>query len=120
VQAVMRPVQVELAPCWSQPCRHVRLGPFLFVIASSPFGLLAMPSTRDPYRRESVGYGFPHLPALRPFYNLRSRLASCSHNPSLLGVLDRLTRPLLRLVDPEDAHSLALAALRFAPLSRPP
>jgi dihydroorotate dehydrogenase len=38
----------------------------------------------------------------------------------VLGVLDRLTRPLLRLVDPEDAHSLALAALRFAPSSRPP
>ena len=37
----------------------------------------------------------------------------------MLGVLDRLTRPLLRLVDPEDAHSLALAALRVAPLSRP-
>jgi dihydroorotate dehydrogenase len=37
----------------------------------------------------------------------------------VLGVLDRLTRPLLRLVDPEDAHSLALAALRVAPLSRP-
>ena len=38
----------------------------------------------------------------------------------MLGVLDRLTRPLLRLVDPEDAHSLALAALRFAPSLRPP
>ncbi len=38
----------------------------------------------------------------------------------VLGVLDRLARPLLRLVDPEDAHSLALAALRFAPLARPP
>ena len=37
----------------------------------------------------------------------------------MLGVLDRLTRPLLRLVDPEDAHSLALAALRLAPLARP-
>jgi dihydroorotate dehydrogenase len=37
----------------------------------------------------------------------------------VLGVLDRLTRPLLRLVDPEDAHSLALAALRLAPLPRP-
>jgi dihydroorotate dehydrogenase len=37
----------------------------------------------------------------------------------VLGVLDRLTRPLLRLVDPEDAHSLALAALRMAPLARP-
>jgi dihydroorotate dehydrogenase len=38
----------------------------------------------------------------------------------VLGVLDRLARPLLRLVDPEDAHSLALAALRLAPVSRPP
>jgi len=38
----------------------------------------------------------------------------------VLAVLDRLTRPLLRLVDPEDAHTLALAALRFAPLPRPP
>jgi dihydroorotate dehydrogenase len=38
----------------------------------------------------------------------------------VLGVLDRLTRPLLRLVDPENAHSLALAALRFAPSSQPP
>ena len=37
----------------------------------------------------------------------------------MLGVLDRLARPLLRLVDPEDAHSLALAALRLAPLPRP-
>jgi dihydroorotate dehydrogenase len=37
----------------------------------------------------------------------------------VLAVLDRLTRPLLRLVDPEDAHSLALAALRLAPPSRP-
>jgi dihydroorotate dehydrogenase len=38
----------------------------------------------------------------------------------VLGVLDRLARPLLRLVDPEDAHALALAALRLAPLARPP
>jgi dihydroorotate dehydrogenase len=37
----------------------------------------------------------------------------------VLGIFDRLTRPLLRLVDPEDAHSLALAALRFAPAARP-
>ena len=37
----------------------------------------------------------------------------------MLSVLDRLARPLLRLVDPEDAHSLALAALRLAPLPRP-
>lgn len=37
----------------------------------------------------------------------------------MLSVLDRLARPLLRLVDPEDAHSLALTALRLAPLPRP-
>ncbi|HEV2958099.1 MAG TPA: quinone-dependent dihydroorotate dehydrogenase [Xanthobacteraceae bacterium] len=37
----------------------------------------------------------------------------------MLAVLDRLARPLLRLVDPEDAHALALAALRLAPLPRP-
>src|SRR5262249_4233937 len=39
---------------------------------------------------------------------------------AVLAALDRLTRPLLRLVDPEDAHSLALAALRLVPRSRPP
>jgi dihydroorotate dehydrogenase len=38
----------------------------------------------------------------------------------VLGLLDRLARPLLRLVDPEDAHTLALAALRLAPLPRSP
>jgi len=38
----------------------------------------------------------------------------------MLGLLDRLARPLLRLVDPEDAHALAVAALRLAPLPRPP
>jgi dihydroorotate dehydrogenase len=37
----------------------------------------------------------------------------------VLAILDRLARPLLRLVDPEDAHGLALAALRLAPLPRP-
>jgi dihydroorotate dehydrogenase len=38
----------------------------------------------------------------------------------VLAVLDRLARPLLRLVDPEDAHALALVALRVAPLLRQP
>jgi dihydroorotate dehydrogenase len=37
----------------------------------------------------------------------------------VLGLLDRLARPLLRLVDPEDAHALALVALRWAPVPRP-
>ena len=38
----------------------------------------------------------------------------------MLGALDRLTRPLLRFVDPEDAHMLVLKALQLAPLARPP
>jgi dihydroorotate dehydrogenase len=37
----------------------------------------------------------------------------------VLAALDRIARPLLRLVDPEDAHGLALVALRLAPLPRP-
>jgi dihydroorotate dehydrogenase len=43
-----------------------------------------------------------------------------SRNSALLGLLDRLSRPLLRLVDPEDAHAFALAALRLAPSPRTP
>jgi dihydroorotate dehydrogenase len=33
----------------------------------------------------------------------------------LIGFFDRLARPLLRAFDPEDAHSFAIKALRFAP-----
>jgi dihydroorotate dehydrogenase len=33
--------------------------------------------------------------------------------------MDRLARPLLRALDPENAHSLTVAALRFAPRRRP-
>jgi dihydroorotate dehydrogenase len=33
----------------------------------------------------------------------------------LIGFFDRLARPLLRALDPEDAHSLAIKALRLAP-----
>ena len=33
----------------------------------------------------------------------------------LIGFFDRLARPLLRALDPEDAHSLAVKALEFAP-----
>jgi hypothetical protein len=33
----------------------------------------------------------------------------------LIGIFDRLTRPMLRLFDPEHAHSLAIMALKFAP-----
>ncbi len=37
----------------------------------------------------------------------------------MIGLIDRLSRPLLRVLDPEDAHALAIRALRFMPLARP-
>jgi dihydroorotate dehydrogenase len=36
----------------------------------------------------------------------------------VIGLFDRLTRPLLKALDPEDAHALAMRALKFAPLPR--
>jgi dihydroorotate dehydrogenase len=36
----------------------------------------------------------------------------------VIGLFDRLSRPLLRALDPEDAHKLAIKALRFMPLPR--
>lgn len=36
----------------------------------------------------------------------------------MIGLLDRLSRPLLRALDPEDAHSLAIKALRFMPVPK--
>jgi dihydroorotate dehydrogenase len=36
----------------------------------------------------------------------------------VFGLIDRLSRPLLRALDPEDAHSLAIKALRFMPLAK--
>jgi dihydroorotate dehydrogenase len=37
----------------------------------------------------------------------------------VIGFFDRLSRPLMRVLDPEDAHALALKALRFVPRGRP-
>jgi dihydroorotate dehydrogenase len=37
----------------------------------------------------------------------------------LIGFFDRLARPLLRALDPEDAHSLAVKALKIAPRRHP-
>jgi len=34
----------------------------------------------------------------------------------VIGLFDRLSRPLLRALDPEDAHGLAIKALRFMPV----
>ncbi len=36
----------------------------------------------------------------------------------LIGLFDRLSLPLLRALDPEDAHGLALKALRFMPVPK--
>jgi dihydroorotate dehydrogenase len=36
----------------------------------------------------------------------------------VIGLIDRLSRPLMRVLDPEDAHTLAVKALRFIPLPR--
>ena len=39
----------------------------------------------------------------------------------MIGLFDRLSRPLMRALDPEDAHALAIKALRFVPpLARAP
>jgi dihydroorotate dehydrogenase len=38
----------------------------------------------------------------------------------VIGLIDRLSRPLLRALDPEDAHALAIKALRLMPLARAP
>ena len=37
----------------------------------------------------------------------------------MFGLFDRLSRPLMRALDPEDAHALAIKALCYMPLSRP-
>ena len=37
----------------------------------------------------------------------------------MIGFFDRLSRPFLRALDPEDAHTLALRALRLVPRGRP-
>jgi dihydroorotate dehydrogenase len=37
----------------------------------------------------------------------------------VFGFMDRLARPLLRALDPENAHSLTVAALKWAPRQRP-
>ncbi len=39
--------------------------------------------------------------------------------PLVIGFFDRLSRPLLRVLDAEDAHALAVRALRYMPLARP-
>jgi dihydroorotate dehydrogenase len=39
--------------------------------------------------------------------------------PPVIGFFDRLSRPLLRVLDAEDAHALAVKALRFMPQARP-
>ncbi|MGH6665059.1 MAG: quinone-dependent dihydroorotate dehydrogenase [Pseudolabrys sp.] len=37
----------------------------------------------------------------------------------MIGLFDRLSRPLMRALEPEDAHALAIKALRYVPVARP-
>ena len=37
----------------------------------------------------------------------------------VIGLIDRLSRPFMRALDPEDAHTLAIKALRLLPLPAP-
>src|SRR5579864_1500754 len=37
---------------------------------------------------------------------------------TMIGLFDRLSRPLLRALEPEDAHALAINALRYVPVVR--
>jgi dihydroorotate dehydrogenase len=37
----------------------------------------------------------------------------------MIGLFDRIARPFLRALEPEDAHALAVKALKFAPIARP-
>ena len=46
------------------------------------------------------------------------RVAAETLEPAVIGLFDRLSRPLMRALDPEDAHALALKALRIVPLAR--
>jgi dihydroorotate dehydrogenase len=39
--------------------------------------------------------------------------------PALIGLLELLSRPFLRALDPEDAHNLAIRALQVVPQGRP-
>jgi dihydroorotate dehydrogenase len=38
----------------------------------------------------------------------------------VISLFDRLSRPLLRVLDPEDAHALAIKALRYMPVAKAP
>lgn len=49
----------------------------------------------------------------------RVRATFALRSPRLIGFFELLARPLLRFIDPEDAHSLAIKALRLAPRRRP-
>jgi dihydroorotate dehydrogenase len=51
---------------------------------------------------------------------MADRVRDLDPEHALIGIFDRLARPFLRALDPEDAHSLAIKALKLAPRRRPP
>ena len=52
--------------------------------------------------------------------SFRSSSRDCAHVPGglVIAFLERLARPLLHALDPEDAHALAIRMLKFAPSLR--
>jgi dihydroorotate dehydrogenase len=50
---------------------------------------------------------------------MRQQNVATSEPQLVIGLIDRLSRPLMRVLDPEDAHTLAIKALRYMPLARP-
>ena len=81
------------------------------------------------WERSRGGDLFPHLYAALPLAAVRwarplddevGGPALVSGARSVIGFLDRLARPFLRALDPEDAHGMAIKMLKFAPLPPAP
>ncbi len=51
---------------------------------------------------------------------MADRVRAPDAEPLVIGLFDRLARPLLRALDPETAHSLVIQGMKLAPLRRAP
>ena len=79
------------------------------------------------YEPSRGGALFPHLYGTLPLSAVRwvkplplgPRRPCVSGAGTVIALFDRLARPLLRTLDPETAHALALNALKLAPLPQP-
>src|SRR5262245_63839967 len=71
-------------------------------------------------RRRSLSPSLRHLATIGRIVGeaAPTRGRSAAHIPRarpMIGLLEAMARPLLRLLDPEDAHRLAIRALKFPP-----